>query len=125
MKIYTVHVNPSNANARQKPVFVREGFNIPAFLLTVFWLLYQRLWLHALCVVTANAVLITLGTEHIISSNSVGIMQLGVQALVGFHANDWLRARLTRQGYITADISVSDNLLRAQQRYFERSLAPA
>lgn len=125
MKIYTVHVKTGAVNAHEGPVFVREGFNMPAFLLTLFWALYQRMWVHALAIFLANAMLMTLVRMHFMSADSIGIVQLAMNIMIGFHANDWKRAHLAKQGYITADISAADSLLRAEQRYFERYMAAA
>lgn len=121
MKIYTVHVKPGAGE--QVPVFVREGFNVFAFLFHFFWALYHRLWAPAVVIFVVNAMLVLLMREHVLSQNGIVALQLGFQFLVGAHGNDWVRARLVQDGYILADISAGDNLLRAEQRYFERVLA--
>lgn len=120
MKIYTVHVRPDE---RQVPVFVKEGFNIWAFLFTGLWTLYQRLWIPTAIIVMINIALATLMKEHILSEFGAVAVQIGFNFLIGFHANDWLRTRLQKTGYILADVAAADTLLRAEQRYFERSLA--
>jgi hypothetical protein len=125
LKIYTVHVKPGETLAHEKPVFVREGFNILAFALTGFWALYQRLWVHGLLIILFNGILMLLNQEQVLSQTGMTIIQLGFNLLIGFHANDWRRVGLTRRGYIVADIVTGDSLLRAEQRYFERHLAHA
>ncbi len=125
LKIYTAHVKPGTANAAEKPIFVREGFNLFAFALTVLWALYHRLWIPALFIALFNGTIMLLDKERVLSSVGVGVIQIGVNILIGFHANDWLRAGLTRRGYIFADVVTGDSLLRAEQRYFERYLATA
>ncbi len=123
LHIYSVHRKPGSATPEEVR-FVKEGFSFPAFFLMVVWLLYQRLWLAAAGVFAVQLALYALKAEHVLHPISIGMAQLGVQAVVGFTANDWLRARLKRQGYITADIVTGDSKLRAEQRYFERLLAP-
>ncbi len=125
MKIYTVHIKPGAENAAQPPLFVREGFNWLAFLLTGFWALYHRLWLPLLLILAFNGTLIAAGNEQLLSRFSLLAVHMGFQVIVGFAANDWLRAKLARSGYIMADITAADSRLRAEQRYFERSLAVA
>jgi len=125
MKIYTVHIKPGMEQAMQKPVFVREGFNFYAFFFVLLWALYQRLWMVALLLAACNALLLFMFKDHVFNLASLGALNLGFHFLVGCWANDWLRARLARRGYILADISAGDNRLRAEQRYFERSLNPA
>lgn len=124
-KIYTVHIRPDRAAAYENAEFVREGFNLMAFLFTGFWTLYHRLWWHTLFIFLLNAAIIALGRAHLLSPDGVAVIQIGMQALIGFHANDWLRGRLARRGYIMADVTASDSLLGAEQRYFERHLSAA
>ncbi len=121
MKIYTVHIKPGMANAQARPVFVKEGFNFWAFLFTdslgalsapvATGVADRRLQ----CAAVAHAQGIMCSTRP-----ASAVIHLGFHLVVGFWGNDWLRARLARRGYIMADISVSDSLLRAEQRYFER-----
>lgn len=125
MKIYTVHIKPGMAAAQQRPVFIKEGFNFWAFLLTLLWTLYNRLWLASLLLFAFNVVLFIMLKNHMLSMYSVGAINFGFHLIIGFLANDWLRAKLARRGYIMADISASDTLLRAEQRYFERVLVAA
>jgi len=123
MKIYTVHVKPGLENAGQQPVFVGEGFNFFAFVFTFLWALYQRLWVPALLIFGVDFLLLSMNQHHILNHLSLAAIDLGFHILVGFWANDWLRTRLARRGYILADVTAGDNRLRAEQRYFERMLA--
>ncbi len=122
-KIYTVHVDPDSAHPYEKPVFIREGFNIFAFMFMALWMLYQRIWLAAAVLIVFEIAMMKLDEAGIFSPLSISIMHLAVQVLVGFHANDLQRARLRRKGYVVADIATGDSLLRAEQRFFERYLA--
>lgn len=125
MKIYTVHIKSGAVSPYEKPVFVREGFNVFAFLFTLLWAFYHRLWLPVLLILAVNATLMMLAKNHVMSFDSASIMQMGFNVFVGFQANDWLRSGLARRGYIVADIAAADSKLRAEQRYFERYLAGA
>jgi hypothetical protein len=125
MKIYSVHIKPGMMAAQQRPVFVKEGFNFWAFVLGFFWMLYQRLWLPALVLFAFNVALVFMLKGHILSAPSIGAVNTGFNVIVGFSANDWLRAKLSRRGYILADVSAADTLPRAEQRYFERILGVA
>lgn len=125
MKIYTVHAKPDMVNAAEKPKFVREGFNLFAFLFTGLWTLYHRLWWPTAILVAVNVALIALGKRHLFPAETLTIIQVAVQILVGYMANDWLRAKLQRRGYVIVDIVAADSELRAEQRYFDRYLASA
>jgi hypothetical protein len=123
VKIYTVHIPSGQSDAQEKAIFLREGFNWAAFFFGAFWALYQRLWVQALFILVFNMLLMTLIRDHMFASGGAGLIQLGFQIIIGFHANDWRRVKLGRQGYILTDVTAADSLLRAEQRYFERILA--
>lgn len=120
LKLYTVHVKLTDAGEPQDIQFVREGFNIWAFLLNVFWALYHRCWLLA-----GVSLVILLATQWLVGQGwlqeaSVGVMQIGLILLVGFFANDERRHALEKRGYKQQDIVAEENLTRARLRYFER-----
>ncbi|MDE3017335.1 MAG: DUF2628 domain-containing protein [Pseudomonadota bacterium] len=125
LKIYTVHVNPGTPQAEEKPLFVKEGFNIAAFLFPALWALCRRLWVAAAFLLAADFLLAEMLKSHVLNPAGIGSISLGIHALAGLLGNDWRRSALKRRGYIVADISAADSLLRAEQRYFERYLATA
>lgn len=122
-KIYTVHINPSETNAIEKAVFIREGFNIFAFLFGMFWAAYHRMWLMAIALVIIMAFFGSAEELKWFDAASLAIIHLTFNFIIGFQANDLRRTHLSRRGYIMSDVVVSDNELRAQQRYFDRVLA--
>src|SRR5579872_7505145 len=124
-KIYTVHIKPGMENAQARPVFVKEGFNLWAFFFTFLWALYKRLWIVAFLIIAFNSSLFFMLKHHALSPVSLGAIHAGLHVVIGCWGNDWMRAQLVRRGYIIADITAGDNLLRAEQRYFERMLAAA
>ncbi len=121
--IYTVHINPSKPNPMEKAVFVREGFNIFAFIFVILWALYQRMWLVVLGMVVISILFASIEEAKLLDKLSIATLQLTFQVIVGLYANDLRRWTLARHGYILADVVVSDNELLAQQRYFDRVLA--
>lgn len=123
VKIYTVHVGAQDKGLQHKPVFVKEGFSIMAFLFPLLWTVYRRLWGPMLIVLAFDMFLYAMLKGHSFGRPSLGAVDLGFRLLIGFQANDWLRASLQRKGYLLTDVSAADSLLRAQQRYLERFVA--
>jgi hypothetical protein len=123
LKLYTVHTKSGSDHTLARPVFVREGFNWYAFVFTFMWAFYQRLWLFGAAILMANFAAALLLEYKILTPSSALILQLGLQVIVGFFANDLLRARMQKRGYIFEDITSGDSLLRAEQRYFDRLVA--
>lgn len=121
-QIYTVHIDPSKANPVEKAVFVREGFNIFAFIFGIFWALYQRMWLVALGIAIVEILFVVALQQGLVDGISLDIIRLAFHLMIGFHGNDLRRWTFSRHGYIMPEVVVSDNELRAQQRYFDRVL---
>ncbi|NBO17816.1 MAG: DUF2628 domain-containing protein [Proteobacteria bacterium] len=123
MTLYTVHIKPGESLLNQRPIFVKEGFNFVAFLVPFIWSLYQRLWAVAFALAACNVALMFMGQAQWLGPLSIMVLNFAMNVYTGLSGNDWLRARLSRRGYLLADIAVADSLLHAQQRYFDRSLA--
>lgn len=123
MKIYTVHIKPEDAHAYEKPVFVREGMNIWAFLLPLLWALYEKLWWKAAMIFAIEILLMFMAKHHVQGEIGMLVIQLGFHFWVAQEGNDWIRAGLAKRGYITSDIVSGDSAVRAQQRYFDRVVA--
>ncbi len=120
LKLYTVHTKASGSDALENPVFVREGYNIYAFIFTILWALYNRCYYFAVLILAVNIAIVLAVELHVMGDAAATVTQIAIQFLIGAHANDVLRDRLRRRGYIVQDITGADSLLRAQQRYFDR-----
>lgn len=123
--IYTVHVNPAAQAPHESAQFVEEGFNVTAFLFSGLWALYHRLWWPVLAILLCNLIIVQLQHEGSISDIGRVILQAGLNLFIGFQANDWLRAKLARRGFVLTDIVSGDSLIRAQQRFFDAYYTPA
>lgn len=121
LKIYTVHLKPDADEDIERLRFVSEGFNLYAFFFTIFWALYQRMWRFAGVLLLLNAAL-AFGLWSIgeMLPPTTNICQLGLQLWCGYAANDFMRAHLRRQGFITYALVSGENELRAEQRFFDR-----
>jgi hypothetical protein len=120
LKVYTVHVNPSLPHPYEAAQFIKEGFNWKAFFFTGLWALYHRLWWPMLGLFAYNILVLSMYDSHTLSHTGLAIVDLGIHAIIGFEANEWLRSRLKKQAYLTADITTGDSLLRAELRFFDR-----
>ncbi len=117
MKIYTVH---SRADARpgtdpdRNLVLVKEGFCWPAFFFGALWALWKRLWLAALLIFTAEAVvgLLAAGT-------ALGLVAaLGLGLIIGYIGDDLRRWTLGRRGYEETGVVGGSDLAEAEMNVF-------
>lgn len=126
MRIYLVHVAPEAGQADPDPVIVKDGFAVFAFLFTVFWALWHRMWFVAAAILVGWLLLEGL-YQLIGASDELRILvSLAYSAFVGFGANDWLSASLVRRGYRLAGVVAASRVDAALRRWFDlRELAGA
>lgn len=121
MPTYTVHQPPAK-NGRvadpQRFVFVRDGFHFWAFLLTLPWLIYRRLWLALLGYVLLTATLAVV--FHILHtpSGSQAAIGLLMGLLVGLEAASLRRWTYRRRGWTNIGVVVGDDEEDAERRFF-------
>ncbi len=122
MATFTVHQPPlgkgDNAPDPARFHFVRDGFYVWAFLLSVFWMLRHKLWLVAALFV-ALAVLIEIGLRW--AGIGIGIRALVIIALcflVGLEGATLRRWTLALRGYLPAGVVIADNRDEAERRFF-------
>jgi hypothetical protein len=122
MAVFTVHQPPlgknDNAPDPARFVFVRDGFYVWGFLLSVLWMLRHRLWLVALLFV-ALTVLIEIGLRY--AGVNVGLrslVMLALSFLVGLEGATLRRWTLALKGYMQVGVVIADNREDAEQRFF-------
>jgi Protein of unknown function (DUF2628) len=122
MAVFTVHQPPlgkgENLPDPARFTFVRDGFYVWGFLLSVLWMLRHRLWIVAALFV-ALIVLIEVGLRW--AGIGVGIRSLVMVALcflVGLEGATLRRWTLQLRGYTNVGVVVADNQDDAERRFF-------
>ncbi|MGO9399811.1 MAG: DUF2628 domain-containing protein [Xanthobacteraceae bacterium] len=123
MSVYTVHQPPLRASeAAPKPerfIFVRDGFYFWAFLFSVLWMLWHRMWVILLVYV---AVVVGLETALRYAGTSrplLAFVGLLIALLVGIEAATLRRFKLARRGWNNVGVVSGDNLEDAERRFFD------
>jgi hypothetical protein len=124
-RLYTVHVRAWAHSADRDAVVLREGFAWGAFVFSVAWALWHRLWFWALIVLGLSAALAVAGELVGLDPLTDSAIGLAFALLVGWHANDWRRQALERQGYVSAGVVAAPNLIEAERRFFAKQAGRA
>ncbi len=125
MKLYAVHLRRHGLDPDRDVVLVKEGFSWPAFVLSVMWALWHRLWLAAALFGLAHAVLglgIYLARPDPVSQ---AVLSLGLAAIIGYLAADIRQHKLTRQGFAFAGIVGGADADQAYRRFLDSEPALA
>ncbi|MDJ0895810.1 MAG: DUF2628 domain-containing protein [Alphaproteobacteria bacterium] len=115
MRLYTVH-QPLDGDPEDL-VLVRDGFSFWAFLFTVLWALWNRLWWEAAALIVIWVVLSLIMNLLGADDFTQLMVSLGFQILVGFEARDLQRWALARRGWQELGM-VSGNSEEAAERRF-------
>jgi hypothetical protein len=100
-----------------KTAFVRDGFALLAFILTVPWLLVQRLWFEAAVVFGSMVVISGVGT-YAGHEDMAGFITALLSLLVGFEGNNWRAAALERRGFGRLGVVDARNADDAETAWF-------
>lgn len=96
---------------------VRDGFALLAFIAPLLWLLWYRLWLEAILVFLAAAIIAALGNFTGLGA-VLPALSLIVSAYVGVEGQAMRLARLRRLGWREAAVIEAGNRADAEIRYF-------
>lgn len=118
MKLYTVHHNPARSDPDDQYVFVKEGFNWPAFFVPIVWLIYRGQVLGIIAYLVVMSVLIGVFELLAITDEISFVCSLGISFLIGAEANDWRRASLTRNGYRVIEVVSGQTMVEAETHFF-------
>ena len=114
---YSVHLLD---NARDGGlVLVRDGFSWLAFLFSVPWALYHRLWRVAGGLFVLQVALAALMLWAGLNEAQQGIVSLAVALAVGLAADEFRRGGLKRRGYAFEEIVMAENMDAATRRYLD------
>ena len=121
MPTYTVHQPPAKNGRAADPqrfVFVRDGFHFWAFLLTLPWLIYRRLWLALLGYVLLTAALAVVFYFLRTPSGSQAAIGLLLGVLFGLEAASLRRWTYRRRRWTNIGVVVGDDEEDAERRFF-------
>ena len=114
MRIYTVY---ERNDVVSSVIPIKEGFNWAAFILSLLWAIYNRLWVWAVLIALANGFLIwglfLLRGDFVVQT--IAFMALAL--IIGWSSNDVKRKSLTTRGFKEAAILLADGKKTAIARY--------
>ncbi len=120
MALYSVH---SKGDALRDAIFVREGFSLTAFILTVAWALWNRMWIVTAVLVAIMSGFSALGTWFGLNEMATGIINFAISLLFGLEAQDLRRWSLARRGYHQVGLTAGDSLEDAELRFFQSEVS--
>lgn len=126
MSVYTVQapLGPIGEIDYPKAVFLREGFSWGAFFFGIFWLLWRQLWITAVLWLVVWGLLLGLAAPYL-SDDSLLLILLTLQFLLGLEGRALIRHKLARQHYQFLDVVSAKELETAERLFYARVPAVA
>lgn len=115
MASYVV-MEPPGRGGEEHAVLVRDGFHFLAFLLPLVWLLFNRLWVEALTVFAAGALIGGLGSWFGAAA-AASVVSVLLALFIGFEGASLKVAALRRRGWREWGVVEADNAGDAEIRY--------
>lgn len=119
-KIYNVYIKKSQQNAIESALFVRDGFNIWAFIFEIFWFAYHRVWLVIFGLILFYAIKIYLLHSGFINLLQADVLTLALKFFLGFEASNFREKHLEKKGYILIDVVTAHDEMEAQKRFYDK-----
>jgi len=116
MAIYSVHSRPGAP--AEDAIFVKEGFAWAAFVFTLLWALWHRMWIVAAIAFSATAAIAAAASWLAQGDLAVNLASLAVGLILGFEGNDLRRWSLARRGYREIAMAAGRDLDEAELRFF-------
>jgi hypothetical protein len=114
MRIYTVY---ESSDLMSTVIPIKEGFNWIAFIFSLLWAIYNRLWVWAVFIVAANVCLVWF---FYLSRGDLAVQMtafIGLALIIGWVSNDVKRKNLTKRGFKETAILLADGKKTAVARY--------
>lgn len=117
MKLYTIHVSRFGTDPEPDVRAVPEGFNWVALIFSPIWALVKGYWWVFIGIMIANVFFS--GWAGFFGLDLIGqaVVNIALNMLVGFYANDLARWTLRKRGFTEEDVLSGENRDHAIERY--------
>lgn len=120
---YTVHEMPNPPADRidraEALRFVKDGFELPAFIFAPFWLVAQKLWLGVLAYIAAAAAIMLANEYSLLPDSAALVLMIGLHLIVGLEGDALARLDLERRGWTALGSVNGLSRLECERRFLE------
>ena len=111
MTTYAIYARSNDRNA-EDAIFVPDTFCWGGFILTGFWVLWNRMW------IVSSIVMAVLLLGTVLPPALQFLVNVAVSVFLGLHGNDLLGWSLTRRGLSEIGLSAGSTLEDAELRFY-------
>lgn len=124
MAVFNVFEHPDRG--LESASLVREGFSSPAFVFTVLWALWHRMWIVAAALLLLLSGVSLAGVNGYVPEAVASVLGLGISLLFGFEAAALRGLSLRRSGYAETAVVSGESVEEAELKLmFSRAARPS
>jgi hypothetical protein len=122
LQIYYIFIDPKSPEILSDVRVIPRRFFFWAFVLGLVWVLYNRLWLVAVALVSILYVLLKLVDSGVIDSVTYQIVYFSIFLYLGFDASSLLHSQIEKSGFVLKGVMLASSQEKAEMKFCESYL---
>ncbi len=122
MASYVVLTPPDSGELDDRAVFIRDGFSLPALIIPVLWLLWNRLWFAAVMLLLLSVAIAAAITLLPAWSVVLTVASVLLSLFVALEGNSWCINKKERQGWTFRSVLEAPNYATAEEIWFAQTV---
>ncbi|AHX03343.1 hypothetical protein ECHHL_0172 [Ehrlichia chaffeensis str. Heartland] len=118
MQSFIIYKHPKKINTSDGIVFVQDEFSFMAFIFSILFTFYNKLWLLSfISIVILSGIYIMYNTLNLINLPIYLSVNLLYSLYIASSYPDWYQAKLKKMGYKIHDVIFAENLISAKLKF--------
>jgi len=117
MKIYNALIKKNKEGKIEDVILLKEGFSFFAFLFSVLWFLYHKMWSEFLAILLVNFLIAYM--ENFSPAIDKILLEISFIFLVALNANYWLCEHLKKKDYNFVGLVFGRDQIHAKLRFLK------
>lgn len=119
MKLYNVLTLNNKEGKTEDILFLKEGFSWLAFIFSIFWFLYHKMWKESFALFIIAGAFAFFEESQILFGDSKFIVEILLDFIIALNANHWFCESLVKKGYKFEGVIFAKNPAQARLRYVQ------
>ena len=119
MKLYSALIKKNKEGKIQDVTLLKEGFSLWAFLFSIFWFLYHKMWKESGALFVVSIALSVFEESKMIDGSGKLMIEVMLGLVIACNANYWLLGALQKKGYEFKGLVFGSDLINAKMRFIQ------
>lgn len=119
MNLYNVLTLNNKEGKTDDVLFLKEGFSWLAFIFSIFWFLYHKMWKESFVLFIIGGAFVFFENSHILYGDNKFFIEILLDFIIALNANHWLCEHYVKKGYKFEGVVFAKNHAQARLRYVQ------